>query len=298
MSPASSHTHAGPRAVSPTRVFALVLAVVFAVELLIMGVVSAIPPAYRDDLWISLADSATLVTVLCPALWVLIVRPLRGLVADRGALLSRALEIQEEERARISRDLHDELGQAQTAVLLGLRTVLNADTVELARSRAESVHQIAGDAIESTRRIARGLSPTVLRDFGIGSAIERICEDFAAAGDVEIVRDLRIDDRRFDPAIEMSAYRIVQEAITNAVKHAAARRISVLVQLEDGLLSLRVSDDGRGLPPREEWVARAGLGLAGMRERVVLLDGVFQIETEPGAGTAVSAAIPAKTVTA
>lgn len=276
--------------------FALVLAVVFAVELTIMLAVSVIPPKFRDDLWLSLADSALLVAALCPALWILIVRPLRGLVAERGALFRRSLEIQEEERARLSRDLHDELGQAQTAVLLGLRSIINARTLEEAGTRAEAAHRIATSAIESTRRIARGLSPTVLRDFGIGCALERICEDFSAAGSAEILRKLEVGDLRFDPAIEISAYRVVQEAITNALKHAGAAQVRVTLSYRAGRLQIGVSDDGRGMLQSGALDSGSGLGLSGMRERVVLLGGEFEVTSDESIGTIVRAAIPAHPV--
>lgn len=276
--------------------FALVLAVVFAVELTIMLAVSVIPPQFRDDLWLSLADSALLVAVLCPALWILIVRPLRALVAERGVLFRRSLEIQEEERARLSRDLHDELGQAQTAVLLGLRSIINATTADEARARAEAVHRIATSAIESTRRIARGLSPTVLRDFGIGCALERICEDFAASGPVEIIREFDVGALRFDPAIEISAYRVVQEAVTNALKHAGAAHVRVALSHSAGRLRISVSDDGKGMLQAETPDSGSGLGLTGMRERIVLLGGEFEVTSDDTMGTIVCAAIPAHPV--
>ena len=291
------HVSSISTSISPIRVFGLVLAVVFAVELGIMLVVAGIPWQYRNDFWLSIADSATLVAVLCPALWVLIVRPLRALVTERGKLLSRSLEIQEAERARLSRDLHDELGQTQTAVLLGLRAVLNAPDLEQVRERANAVHQMASAAIESTRRISRGLSPTVLRDFGIGPAVERVCEDFAAAGTVEIARELRIGSLRLEPEIEIAAYRFVQEAITNAAKHAHARRIQVVIEHVRGELSIRVTDDGRGIDPASMGRSESGLGLIGMRERIVLHGGGFFIDSGPSAGTTIRATIPAKVVT-
>lgn len=278
--------------VSPLRVFALVLAIVFAVEYAIMALLVTAVPVPRTSAALSLIDSLVLVAALCPALWLLVVRPLRSLVADRGALLTRTLTIQEEERARLARDLHDELGQAQTAVLLGLRAVTNARTLDEARERAEGVHEIAVGAVESTRRMARGLSPSVLTDFGLSEAVERVCEDVSAATGIDITRAVDTGTERFHPSIEIAAYRIVQEALTNAVKHADATSINVRLHLEGGRLVLEVSDDGRGLPDADH--TGFGLGLAGMRQRVVLLGGVFRVTSAPASGTILRAAIPAR----
>lgn len=284
-----STRHAG--AVSPLRVFGLVLAIVFAVEYAIMALLVAASPVPRPSAALSLLDSVVLVAALCPALWLLVVRPLRRLVSERGALLARALAIQEEERARLARDLHDELGQAQTAVLLGLRSVANARTLDQARERAESVHEIAVGAVESTRRMARGLSPRVLLDFGLSEAIERVCEDVSAASGIDITRTIDTGTDRLPASIEIAAYRVVQEALTNAVKHAHASSIGVRLWLEDGRLILEVSDDGRGLPEADR--AASGLGLAGMRQRVVLLGGEFRATSGAASGTILRASFPA-----
>lgn len=278
--------------VSPLRVFAFMLAIAFAVEYAIMALLVTAVPVARTSAAISLIDSLVLVAALCPALWLLVVRPLRSLVAERGALLASTLTIQEEERARLARDLHDELGQAQTAVLLGLRSVLNARSIEEARERAESLHTIAVGAVESTRQMARGLSPTVLTDFGLPAAVERVCEDISAASGVEITRTVDTGADRLHPSIEIAAYRIVQEALTNALKHAGATSVNVELRLEDGWLSIVVSDDGRGLSPPED--SRSGLGLSSMRHRVLLLGGEFRLSPGPASGTTLRAAFPAK----
>lgn len=278
--------------VSPLRVFALLLAIVFAVEYAIMALLAIAAPVPRTGATLSLIDSLVLVAALCPALWLIVVRPLRSLVSERGALLARTLAIQEEERARLARDLHDELGQAQTAVLLGLRSVVHARSLEEARERAESVHSIAVGAVESTRRMARGLSPTVLTDFGLLEAIERVCEDASAASGVEITRNIDTGTARLNPSIEIAAYRIVQEALTNALKHAGATTINVNLRLEKGSLSLEVRDNGRGLSNLRE--SNSGLGLSSMRQRVLLLGGEFRLTSEPPSGTTLLATLPAQ----
>jgi two-component system sensor histidine kinase UhpB len=283
-----------PHAISPIRVLLLVLGVVFTVEALIMlGITAAFPKA-QGTLAVSLVDALVLVAVLCPALWLLVVRPLRALVSERGALLVQALRMQEEERARLARDLHDELGQSQTAILLGLRSIRDSSTLDQAKERAGGVHQMAVEAVESARRMARGLSPSVLTDFGLGPAVERVCEDLSAASGIDVVRDIRIGSTRLDPALEISTYRVIQEALTNSVRHAGASSARVSLHIANGRLLLSVQDNGQGMADalNAGERPRKGLGVVGMRERVVLLHGTFGISSTPSGGTQVNASIP------
>jgi signal transduction histidine kinase len=208
-------------------------------------------------------------------------------------LLTRLISIQEHERAKMARDLHDELGQVQTAVMLASRSLINAQSLEQARERGQLVHQMAAEAMETTRRLARGLSPSVLNDFGLGRAIERMCEDFAAAGSTEVRADNGIGDARFKPDVEIAVYRVAQEAITNTARHSGAARVLVRLKRDGSRLVLEVTDDGRGFnlssiaPPSD-----GGLGIPGMNERTVLLGGRFEIIPVPTGGTTVRAEIP------
>ncbi len=283
-----------PHTISPIRVLLLVLGVVFAVEALIMLGITAAFPREQGTLAVSLVDALVLVAVLCPLLWLLVVRPLRALVSERGALLVQALRMQEEERSRLARDLHDELGQSQTAILLGLRAIRDSSSLEQAKERAQGVHHMAVAAVESARRMARGLSPGVLTDFGLGPAVERVCEDLSSASGIDVVRDIRIGNTRFDPALEISAYRVVQEALTNAARHAGASQVRVSLHSSNGRLLLSVQDNGQGMADALNAAGRArrGLGMVGMRERVVLLNGTFAINSTPSQGTQVDASIP------
>lgn len=283
-----------PESVSPVRVFMLVLTVVFLVECVIMLGLLAAEPFSRGAVVPALLDSAVLVCTLCPIVWLLVVRPLRALVAERGQLLAHTMRLQEEERARLARDLHDELGQAQTAVLLGLRSIMSAPSVEHSRRMAADVHEAAAAATEAARRLARGLSPTVLTDFGLARAIERVCEDLESGSGIPIERRLDVGVVRPDPAVEIAIYRVVQESLTNAVKHASAAHIAVDLRAEGARLHLRVHDDGRGLPSDVEPLAEGarGLGVKGMRERIVLLGGRFDLRADPAGGTTLTASIP------
>ncbi len=270
-----------------------VLATVFLTEALIMLALNASPEEFEESSVAPLLDSVALVCVVSPVLWMLVVRPLRRLVVERGELLARAMSIQEEERARLAHDLHDEVGQVQTALLLASRAVMNAQTQEQVRERAQLVHSLAVESMESTRRMARGLSPSVLIDFGLAQASERVCEDMSDAAGIPIRRVFTIGDARFDSKVEIAAYRVVQEALSNALRHADASEVCVRLDLKNGVLELEVSDDGRGMtPPARGKPATSGLGLANMRERVVLLGGRFEVISTLDKGTTLRARLP------
>ncbi len=279
--------------VSPVRVFTLVIVVVFAVEAGIMLALARIFPRDTDSALLSVVDSVVLVASLCPVLWILVVRPLRALVSHRGELLTRLISIQEHERAKMARDLHDELGQVQTAVMLASRSLINAQSLEQARERGEIVHQMAAEAMETTRRLSRGLSPSVLNDFGLGRAIERMCEDLAAAGSIEVSAENGVGDARFKPDLEIALYRIAQEAITNAVRHSGGSRVWVRLKREGDRLALEVTDNGRGFDPGSiSPPSDGGLGIPGMNERTVLLGGRFEIIPVLTGGTTLRAEVP------
>lgn len=254
----------------------------------------AIEPFTLRGLVLSVVDALALVACIAPALWLLVVRPLRRLVKERGELLKRTLRAQEEERARLARDLHDEIGQSQTAILLGLRSVASATTLEAARQQAEAVRHMAAEAMESTRRLARGLAPGVLEELGLQAAIDRVCEDLETAGPLKVGRDLRLGAIRLEPSVEIAAYRVVQEALTNAVKHAHATHVQVALWLGDDQLHLRISDNGMGFRELQHGGTspKHGLGLASMRERVSLLGGEFSIGSAPDGGTELTAWLP------
>lgn len=276
---------------SPVRIFAVVLVAVFVVELLIMVLGTQLSASRRSGLGFALVDGALLVAALSPALWMLVVRPLRSLVAERGALLAQALRVQEDERLRVARDLHDELGQRQVAALLAIAAAGRAGTLEEARERAEAARELVAGAIESTRRLARGLAPGVLDDLGLQAAVERICEDMQASGSLAVECTVHIGSQRLARSVEIAAYRIVQEALANVARHAQAQRARVAVALEGDCIVVEVSDDGRGLTGGSS----GGLGLAGMRERAAALGGSVTIGVgDEGRGTRVRAVMPAE----
>lgn len=213
-------------------------------------------------------------------------------------LLSRVIGAQEAERARVARDLHDEIGQSLTSVLLGQRLVLDAleaqgEVLGEARDRAEEVRQLVADALVEVRQLAFDLRPIVLDDVGLVAAVRRLSADLAERHgfDTQIALDGLGEDTRLDPEIETVVYRVVQEALTNVARHAAASRVQISLTVAGDVLLADVVDDGTGFAATAELLDRS-LGLAGMAERAGLVDGHVEITSEPGHGTTVHMEVP------
>jgi signal transduction histidine kinase len=215
----------------------------------------------------------------------------RALMAARQQLLQKLMSAQEDERRRIARDLHDEIGQALTSLLIGLRTVADAATLEAARGRVEDLRRIAVGTLEEVRRLARGLRPSVLDDLGLAAALERYAADYSQAHSIAVKVEADPDGRRLPGEVETALYRIAQEALTNTAKHATAGHVHLVVERQPAAVRLVVSDDGRGFRCPEP-DAGGHLGLSGMRERAALLNGSVVVESDPDQGTRVSVTIP------
>jgi signal transduction histidine kinase len=201
--------------------------------------------------------------------------------------LRRLIEGQELERRRLARELHDETGQALTSVLLGLKSVENADDVPAALA---DLRKLVVETLQDVRRLAVELRPKSLDDFGLVAALERLVETFTAATGIEVQFQSRLGEDRLPAEVETTLYRVVQEALTNITRHAGARRVSVLLARRGSSATAVVEDDGHGFDRNDE--TRGGIGLAGMRERVALLDGKLTIESDPGTGTTLVAEVP------
>jgi signal transduction histidine kinase len=201
--------------------------------------------------------------------------------------LRRVIEGQELERRRLARELHDETGQALTSVLLGLKAV---ETAEDAPAALASLRELVVATLQDVRRLAVELRPKALDDFGLVPALERLVETFTEATGISVEFESQLGAERLQPEVETTLYRIVQEALTNVAKHAGARRVSVLLVRRPGVVSALVEDDGLGFGSDEE--AQGGIGLAGMRERLALLDGRLTIESGRGTGTSLIAEVP------
>jgi signal transduction histidine kinase len=200
----------------------------------------------------------------------------------------RVVEAQELERARLARELHDETGQALTSILLGLKS-LDERAVGDQAAVAE-LRELVVTTLQNVRRLAVELRPAALDDFGLLPAIERLRDIVSEQGGISVDIQSNLGDERLAPEIETALYRILQEALTNVLKHASASRVSVQLHRRGDAATLVVHDDGRGFDPGNP---RAGsLGLVGMRERVALLGGRLTIESSEDAGTMVKAEVP------
>jgi signal transduction histidine kinase len=204
--------------------------------------------------------------------------------------LRRVVDAQELERRRLARELHDETGQALTSILLGLKTL--EETIEGDGSSAAigDLRELVVATLQDVRRLAVELRPKVLDDFGLVPALERLTETFAEQTGILVRFESGLGAERLLPEVETALYRIVQESLTNIVKHARAQTISIAVTRKPGAVAVVVEDDGHGFDPAE--VREGGFGLEGMRERVGLLDGRLQVESGEGTGTTLVAEVP------
>ena len=201
-------------------------------------------------------------------------------------VLRRIVSAQELERQRLARELHDETGQALTSILLGLKQLEGKEAPEA----VAALRELVVATLKDVRRLAVELRPKVLDDFGLLPALERLTQGFGEQTGIAVDLEAGAISERLPLEVETAIYRIVQEALTNVVKHARAQRVSVLVTRVDGRIKAVIEDDGSGFDPAE---SGDGIGLVGMRERIELLDGTLTVESSATSGTTVAAEVPA-----
>ena len=204
--------------------------------------------------------------------------------------LRRVVEAQELERRRLARELHDQTGQELTSVLLGLKAVEDAGTDEERAAALATVREQVVETIHDVRRLAVELRPKALDDFGLVAALERLRDTFAEQTGMRVDLESQLGDR-LPSDVETALFRIVQEALTNIVKHARASSVSIVLARTSRTVSAIVEDDGRGFVPDADGGGE-GLGLLGMGERLALLGGRLKIESSPGAGATIVAEVP------
>jgi two-component system, NarL family, sensor histidine kinase UhpB len=186
----------------------------------------------------------------------------------------RALAAEEEVRRRIARELHDEVGQVLTAVMLGLEDP----------EARESVRR----SLDDVRRIAGELRPQTLDELGLQSALRSLCTTLGAGPSLRVERRLELGDAKLTPEVELAVYRVAQESLTNVMRHADATAVLLSLERVDGALRLVVRDDGRGIDGERD----AGAGLAGMQERALHIGGRLTVHPAPGGGTEVVLDVP------
>jgi signal transduction histidine kinase len=203
--------------------------------------------------------------------------------------LRRVVEAQELERRRLARELHDQTGQELTSVLLGLKALEDAPDPDAQRQALENVRRQVLETLHDVRRLAVELRPKALDDFGLVPAVERLAQSFIEQTGLMLDVEAQLSEGRFSSELETALYRMVQEALTNIVKHAQARHVSIVLSSGRGVISALIEDDGRGF---DVDAAREGMGLDGMRERLGLIGGKLTIESRPGGGTTLIAKVP------
>jgi two-component system, NarL family, sensor histidine kinase UhpB len=207
------------------------------------------------------------------------------LEAERRESASRALAAQEGERLRIAQELHDEVGQKLTAVMLQLDGLSRSETAPGVVEAREGVR----DSLEDVRLIARRLRPEALDDLGLPSALAALTNSLGRVGEIRIERRIDRSLPALHPDAELVVYRVAQEALTNAVRHGACKKARLELRRLDGAVRLQVTDAGAGFVPDR---VPEGAGIRGMRERALLAGGELEVESAPGVGTTVTLRVP------
>jgi len=209
------------------------------------------------------------------------------------ALAARLQVVREEERKRLAREIHDQLGQALTAIKMDLSSLvrgLPAGQSPLLEKGTPLLH-LVDETIENVRRISSELRPGMLDDLGLAATVEWAAEEFAARTGTKCLLDLAAEQTAVDSETGTAVFRIFQETLTNVARHANASEVSVRLAEEGGDLTLVVQDNGKGIN-KDELASASSLGILGMRERALLLGGTLTISGEPGRGTTVRLRIP------
>lgn len=208
-------------------------------------------------------------------------------------LADRIVTAQEEERLRISRELHDEAGQSLTSLKISLDLIRTGlpPGLDALRARLADLAQLTGDTMETLRTLAHDLRPPGLDAFGLNIAMEGLCHDFSSRTNLPLkYQGTEIPD--LPTTVALSMYRFAQEALTNIAKHAEASQVDVQLIQEHGNIRLSIADNGRGFNHDPESPGSNGIGLVSMQERIDLIGGVLEVFTAPGLGTRLVATIP------
>jgi signal transduction histidine kinase len=213
-------------------------------------------------------------------------------LADRVARdsLRLVVEGQELERTRLARELHDETGQALTSILLGLRSVEEAAGPDEMKTAASNLRALVVGTLQDVRRLAVQLRPKALDDFGLVPAVEHLVQTFSEATAIRVDLEAQLGEQRIPPEVETTLYRIIQEALTNIVKHAEASRVSILLVRSEASATVVIEDDGQGFDPTD--LREDGMGIIGMRERVELHEGRLTLESTHGSGATLVVEVP------
>lgn len=217
----------------------------------------------------------------------------------RGQLLNKIIGAQEEERKRLARELHDEYGQTLTGLILSIESLEDMIPPEQLglKEKLTNTRSLAVRTLEDMRRLILGLRPSVLDDLGLVAAIRAYAQDRLQASEVSVHLETSGIQRRLSPSVETALFRIFQEAVHNIARHAEARNAKIWLEVKDNKVVITVEDDGKGFDVDAIFKSSKvqSLGLLGIRERVELLGGTFNIKSEVGRGTCLTVEIPLDT---
>jgi signal transduction histidine kinase len=292
MTPTSHRSMTG----SPWAVWLILLAMAALSECLVMLILPWILPSNTSRLWESIVDTLLLSILLSPLLWWLVVRPLRESIQFRERYMAQLLSRIEDERRRIAQELHDGVGQSLTLLVSGLKTLQNPVPQEEVVQRSTDLQKLGQQSLKDIRHIMLGLRPTLLDDLGLEPALNRLAEDAVKQYPLAIQVECQLACGEHLPQeMEIALYRIAQEALSNVIKHAYANHMTIRLRKEPTTILLEVTDDGCGMDARQLQRLQhpdGHLGLIGMRERIAVLGGIFQLRSSPGNGTQIMARIP------
>jgi signal transduction histidine kinase len=211
-------------------------------------------------------------------------------------VLGRTVSEQEAERRRITRELHDNVGQSVTLLQLGLGSLEHCPTAgcELAK-KAAALKDVTRRMSVDLHRLAWEIRPAALDDLGIETAINQLAMEWGSHSELKFNLQMSLGDRRLPPEVESALYRVVQEAINNVVRHARARQIGIILEVRNNEVTCIIEDDGCGIPSAQLEASHATkqrLGLLGMRERLALIRGSLEVESSDDGGTTLFARVP------
>ena len=209
------------------------------------------------------------------------------LETERTTASASALAAQENERQRIARELHDEIGQTLTVALLTLKRAVDRAPIAI-RGELEDTQETVRASLDEVRGIARRLRPDALEDLGLHSALNALCSEFTQATGIAVIKHVAPQSDRLKPDVELVCYRIAQESLTNVARHAGAGKVWLDLHATADQVTLRIADDGVG------GVTAEGAGINGMRERALLVNADLTITSPDGEGTEVRLVIPAR----
>lgn len=280
--------------IRPLRLLLLALVMTFIGEYVIMRLIPYLLPEGTGKTLEAVADACLLTIIVAPVLWAVAIRPIEQLGQSRMHFLRRALTSQEEERRRITQDLHDGLGQSLTSLMLGLRAMEETTSDPRVCEQAKTLRTMGAAIHDDLRRIVRGLRPAILDQLGLVAAIERLVEEVGQAGGPLVAyKVIGMERLRLSPDLETTAFRIVQEAVSNSVRHSQCSELQVSLIVHERELELNISDNGRGFDGSTIFSGgKFSYGLLSIRERAMISGGRAEIRTSAGDGTTVTAFLP------